>query len=509
VEGANDQIIQCEGICKSFFGVPVLRNVDLALPKGHVLGLIGENGAGKSTLMNILGGIIPADSGRIRLDGSVYCPNSVGDAAKRGIEFIHQEPNLFTNLSIAENIFISGFPRRRWPAIPLIDKKALRAKTKALIESVDLHCPADTLVEDLAPGERQLIEIARALSIDAKLIIFDEPTTSLSLRESGRLFRLIRRLRNEGISIIYISHVLGDVLGIADDILVLRDGQVVGKGPRSDFTQDKMISLMVGRDLQRLFPPRSSTPRTEKSLEVKSLTQPNVIENVSFTLRCGEVLGLFGLMGSGRSELARILFGLDASQSGEILLGGIPRTHSPLRVRIKSGLAFVTEDRHREGLLMGLGIEENVALTALPAFARTVVGVIDEDSLHRVILQLTDSLRLGTPSFHRQRVETLSGGNQQKTVLARWLLASPSVLMLDEPTRGIDVGAKYEIYRVINDRAAQGCGVLFISSEIEELLGMCDRILVMSQGEIRDSFERSEFDTELILRSAYGGGARS
>jgi ribose transport system ATP-binding protein len=509
VEGNNNLIVQCEGICKSFFGVPVLRNVDLALSKGRVLGLIGENGAGKSTLMNILGGIIPADSGRIRLDGSEYSPKSAGDAARRGIEFIHQEPNLFSNLSIAENIFISAFPRRKWPAIPLIDKQTLRARTKALIESVDLHCSADTLVEDLAPGERQLVEIAKALSIDAKLIIFDEPTTSLSLRESDRLFRLIQRLRTEGISVIYISHVLSDVLGIADDILVLRDGQVVGKGPRSDFTQHKMISLMVGRDLQRLFPPRSSTPQTEKLLEVSSLTQPSVIKNISFTLSRGEVLGLFGLMGSGRSELARILFGLDASQSGEILLRGIPLPRSPLRARIKSGLAFVTEDRRGEGLLMGLGIEENVALTALPAFARKILGVIDEDSLHRVILQMIDSLRLGTPSFHRQRVETLSGGNQQKIVLARWLLASPLVLMLDEPTRGIDVGAKYEIYRIINDRAAHGCGVFFISSEIEELLGMCDRILVMSQGEIRDSFERSEFDTERILRSAFGDGARS
>jgi ribose transport system ATP-binding protein len=505
----NDLIIQCDGICKSFFGVPVLRNVDLALSKGHVLGLVGENGAGKSTLMNILGGVISADSGSIRVDGSEYRPKSVGDAAQRGIEFIHQELNLFTNLSVAENIFISGFPRRKWPATQLIDKKALRAKTKTLIEAVDLHCPADTLVEDLAPGERQLIEIARALSIDAKLVIFDEPTTSLSLRESERLFRLIRSFRSEGISVIYISHVLGDVLGIADDILVLRDGQVVGKGPRSDFTQDKMIFLMVGRDLQMLFPPRSSTPRTEKLLEVKSLTQPNVIENISFTLRCGEVLGLFGLMGSGRSELARILFGLDGFQSGEILLEGIPLHRSSLRARIESGLAFVTEDRRGEGLLMGLGIEENVALTAVSAFARTVFGVIDEDSLHRVIMQMIDSLRLGTPSFYGQRVETLSGGNQQKVVLARWLLASPSVLMLDEPTRGIDVGAKHEIYRIINDRAAQGCGVMFISSEIEELLGMCDRILVMSRGEIRDSFERSEFDAERILRSAFGGEARS
>lgn len=505
---ANDLIIQCDGIGKSFFGVPVLRNIDFALSKGRVLGLVGENGAGKSTLMNILGGVVPPDSGRIRIDGREFCPKDVGDAAKRGIQFIHQELNLFTNLSVAENIFISGFPRRGWPGSPLIDKISLRAKTKALLEAVDLHCQADTLVEDLSPGERQLVEIARALITDAKLVIFDEPTSSLSFRESERLFRLIQRLRSSGISVIYISHVLGDVLEIADDILVLRDGKVEGKGPRSDFNHKKLISLMVGRDLQLFFPPRSSSPRTEKLLEVRSLTQANVIENISFNLRSGEVLGLFGLMGSGRSELARILFGLDVFQSGEILLQGVPLRRSSVRARVKSGLAFVTEDRRSEGLLMSLGVEENVALTALPAFTRSLFGIIDEDLLHRVIKQMIESLRLGTSSFCAQQVENLSGGNQQKVVLARWLLASPSVLMLDEPTRGIDVGAKYEIYRIIDDRAAQGCGVLFISSEMEELLGICDRILVMRRGEIHNSFERSQFDAERIMQSAFGGEAR-
>jgi len=496
----GNNVLEYQNVEKSFFGVRVLRNVNLALQEGHVLGVVGENGAGKSTLVNILGGVVPADSGTIILGGSHYAPRNPSDAFRHGIAFIHQELNLFANLSIAENMFIASFPKRRFAAIPLIDRKAIRSKTKALLESVDLHLSPDTLVEDLSPGERQLVEIAKALAADARVIIFDEPTTSLTARETERLFAIIERLRSQRISMIYISHILGDVLGLCDDIVVLRDGEVVGRGTRGEFTLEKMISLMVGRDIEQLYPPRSTKPSEEKVLEVNGVSHPGIVRNITFALRRREVLGISGLMGSGRTELARILFGLDPFQSGEILLNGLSLGGCSPRERVRKGMAFLTENRREEGLLMGASVVDDIALASLPSFARTLLRLIDELRMRRAVDRVTDSLRL--QYGHRQTAKTLSGGSQQKVVVARWLMEKPSVFILDEPTRGIDIGAKYEVYRIINDLAAQGTAVLFVSSEIEELIGMCDRILVMSNGSIQGCFERPDFDKEKILRAA-------
>ncbi len=501
---AEDILLEYEDIEKSFFGVRVLSKVRFALREGHILGLVGENGAGKSTLVNILGGVLRADAGRIRFRGREYAAASPADAFRQGIGFIHQELSLFTNLDIAENIFIAGFPVRRIARIPWIDARAMRSRAKELLGAVGLEIPCDTLVERLSQGERQLVEIARALSLRARLMILDEPTTSLTARESERLFALMEDLQGRGISMIFISHNLGDVFRLCDDIVVLRDGLVVDAGPIERFTENRVISLMVGRSLDQYFPPRATVRAEEILLEVSGLSHPGIVEDISFTLHRGEVLGVSGLMGAGRSELARILFGLDPCTRGEIAVKGIRLPSRTPRAAIRSGMAFLTENRREEGLLMEASVADNIALVCLPAFTRRHSGLVDSASLRREVSGAASTLRIKSRSLNRQKARTLSGGNQQKIVLAKWLLSGPSVFILDEPTRGIDVGARHEVYKIINDLVGRGAGVLLISSEIEELMGMCDRILVMRTGEIAACVERPEFDRERILRFALG-----
>lgn len=498
-------ILQFEGVGKSFYGVPVLTDISFDVLEGRVLGVVGENGAGKSTLMNVLGGVVAADAGSMVLAGEIYAPQSPADATRHRIAFIHQELNLFTNLSIAENIFVAGFPRRRVAGVPLIDRRALREKTARLMKTVGLEHAPETLVERLSQGERQLVEIAKALSVDARLIIFDEPTTSLTAREVERLFELIERLRAEGKSLIYISHALADVLRLCDEIVVLRDGRVAGQGVRGELTLDRMISLMVGRNLSQLFPARAKKPTDDAALKVSSLSQPGVLHKIDFTLRKGEVLGLAGLMGSGRSELARMLFGLDSFAEGEITVGGKVINRTSPRESVGRGLAFLTENRREEGLLMEAGIADNIALVSLPQYAQSGSSLINGRELKSAVAGVAESVQISSRALRHGAVKNLSGGNQQKVVLAKWLLNNPAVFILDEPTRGIDVGAKYEVYRLINRMVEEGAGVLFISSEIEELIGMCDRVLVMSRGEIKASYEPHDFDRERMLRAAFGG----
>ncbi len=497
----SDAILSFEKIDKSFFGVRVLKEISLEVPRGKVLGLVGENGAGKSTLMNLMGGVHAPDGGQMLLDGKPYAPRTPSDANDAGIAFIHQELNLFTNLSIAENIFIDGFPRMSW--LPLLNRRHMRARTQQFLDAVELDVAPDTLVEKLSPGERQLAEIAKALSFDARIIIFDEPTTSLTARETERLFRLIDRLRSDGASIIYISHILPDVMRLADEIAVLRDGELVAHGQTSEFTINRMISLMVGRAIEQLYPERSTAPTSTPVLEVQGVSQRGIVEEISFVLHKGEILGVFGLMGSGRSELARILFGLDDHERGQVTVAGKPYAKPSARQSIDAGMAFVTENRREEGLLMDISIAENIGLVALPHYAAASVSAVKEGRYYDQIGGIAESLSIKSGNVRQQAVKTLSGGNQQKTVIGKWLLDKPSVLIVDEPTRGVDVGAKYEIYSIINDLAAAGAGVLFISSELEELLGVCDRMLVMSNGEIQATFERAAFDKERILRAAF------
>jgi ribose transport system ATP-binding protein len=497
----TDTILEFREITKTFFGVHALHDISLVVPRGHILGLIGQNGAGKSTLMNILGGVIRPDGGEMLLDGAPYQPRSASDATRARIAFIHQELNLFTNLSIAENLFIDALPRRK--PLPLIDRGAIRKRTEELLESVGLTVAPNTIVEKLSPGERQLVEIMKALSIDANIIIFDEPTTSLTARETEQLFGIIERLRAAGKTMIYISHILGDVMDIADDIAVLRDGELVAQGPKDDFDVSRMIALMVGRNLEQLYPVRETEPSDDVLMDVQNVCQTGIVEDINFTLRKGEVLGVFGLMGSGRTELARLLFGLDEFGTGEVRLNGGSTYRVGVGDSIKNQIAFVTENRREEGLLMEMPIADNLALVSLPHFKQRMTQFIRQDELAQAAQDVTATLQIKCGNIASQPAKSLSGGNQQKVVIAKWLMSRPSIFIMDEPTRGIDVGAKYEIYSIINDLAGQGTGILFISSELEELMGMCDRILVMSRGEIRGEFARRDFNKENILRSAF------
>ncbi len=499
-------MIEFINIEKSFFGVKVLKGVSFAVKPGQTVGIVGENGAGKSTLRNILGGNLRPDAGELRLNGQPYAPPSPRAAELAGVAFIHQELNLFANLTIAENIFIGGFPRRaRW--LPFIDRRKMRERTRELLQEVNLAQSPDTPIERLSAGERQLVEIAKALAGDARLIIFDEPTTSLTARETERLFAIMGQLRARGISMVYISHSLGHVLKLCDAVVVLRDGAVVGNEPASQFTLERMVSLMVGRAITQLYPRRDTQPTDAVALDVRGLAQPGIARAITFQLRRGEILGVSGLMGSGRSELARILFGLDPCAAGEIRLNGQLLNGLTPRDRIARGLAFLTEDRRAEGLCMEAAIGDNVALVAWPRFVRTWAHFVNAAAVRAAVGTIRQAVKLTPSARDQQAVKTLSGGNQQKVVLAKWLLNEPKVFILDEPTRGIDVGAKHEIYRLINELAARGAAVLMISSEVEELIGMCDRILVMGGGAIRDTVEPHQFDRERILRAALHDGA--
>ncbi len=517
---------------KSFFGVKVLRGVSCDVAAARIVGLVGENGAGKSTLMNLLGGNLQPDAGELRVGGKIYNPSDPNDARAAGIAFVHQELNLFPNLSIAENLFLADFPRKgvgskspsrdRSPDLPLptaarftlpwIDRRLLHSRAEAIVHQIGLNHAPETPVERLPAGERQLVEIAKALAAEARTIILDEPTTSLSARECDRLFELMDQLRRRGLTLIYISHALGDVLRLCDDLVVLRDGEVVGGGAARDFSSDRLVSMMVGRPLSQLYPQRQPMSRTPPSpdsgakarppaLEVMSVSQPGLVREISFTLALGEVLGIAGLMGAGRSELARILFGLEPHASGSIRLEGRLLRGGPRR-RIRRGLAFLTEDRRREGLCLEASIADNLALVTLAQHARTPARWLDFAGLGNAVARMRGAVRLSATAHVAQPARTLSGGNQQKVVLGKWLLAEPRVLILDEPTRGIDVGAKFELYQLVLQLADRGAGVLLISSEIEELMGLCDRILVMRQGAMSAEFPRTAFDRERILAAA-------
>jgi ribose transport system ATP-binding protein len=516
-KASNPAAVSFSGIVKSFFGVEVLKGVTFDVGAGRIMGLVGENGAGKSTLMNLLGGNLQPDRGELHVNGRLFVPLDPEDARAAGIAFVHQELNLFPNLSIAENLFLTSFPihgrpdhKRGKQAIefPFIDKRRLSAMARERMAIVGLdHDPA-TLVESLSAGEKQLVEIAKCVGSSAQVVILDEPTTSLSAPECERLFSLLRKLRNDGFSLIYISHALGDVLRLCDDLVVLRDGEVVGRGQTAEFAHHRLVSLMVGRELNQLYPERRPpaniewrTLGRETVLLVNALSQPGVVRDISFSLAAGEVLGLAGLMGAGRSELARILFGLDPHSSGTIHFKGEPLEGNP-RSRIRRGLAFLTEDRRQEGLCMEASISDNLALVTLAEHSRTPVRWLDLSGIKDAVRRMRDAVRLSPKAPDGQAVRTLSGGNQQKVVLGKWLLAEPSVLILDEPTRGIDVGAKFEIYQLIHQLGDRGAGVLVISSEIEELIGICDRILVMRQGQITGDFPREQFDRERILAAA-------
>jgi ribose transport system ATP-binding protein len=496
--------LQIERLTKSFFGVRVLHEVSFAAYAGEVLGIVGENGSGKSTAMNVLAGVIPSDAGTMLLDGQAHAPKNRREADAAGVAFIQQELSIFANLTVAQNLFLGRFPRLT-RALPIISAKKMNIYARELLSDVNLEVEPTAAAGTLSTGERQQLEIARGLAVDARVMIFDEPTSSLTQREVERLFAIIARLKARGVAIIFISHALEDVLRLADRVVVMRDGQGVRCMRNVGVSTHDLIVAMVGRAIGTLFPERPTrTGVNVPLLEVENVTEPGAVAGVSFHINPGEIVGLAGLMGSGRSELARILFGLDPHREGFIRVGGQPLPSGQVKARINAGVAFLTEDRRGEGLMMEASVAANMELAALPLFAQRIDRRIEARRLANAIQGLAGRLNLKSGPGQSTWVRTLSGGNQQKVVLGRWILRLPALFILDEPTRGVDIGAKEEIYRLLAELAETGMAILIISSELEELIGLSDRILVMRRGRLQGHFVRAEFDPELLLKAAFG-----
>ncbi len=483
---ASAPLLEMRGIGKRFAGVTALRDVALTARAGEVLALMGENGAGKSTLMKILGGVQPPDTGEIRIDGRPVVLDGVRAAKRQGIALIHQELMLAPNLDIAANIFLGneGAPVLLAP----LRRAAMLKRAAALLARVGLPVAPTVQVGKLTVGQMQMVEIARALSTDARILIMDEPTASLSAAESEKLFEVIRKLRADGVCIIYISHRMEEVQLLADRVTVLRDGRWAGDLPRAEATSDKIVALMVGRELSgAYFPDKAGRTAGEVVLEVRDLLVPGAPAGVSFAARRGEILGFAGLVGAGRTELMTAIFGVTPARAGTMALDGLPFAPRSPREAIERGVYLAPEDRKHHGLVLPMSITENTTLPNLRAYTRW--GRLDGGAEARAAEAEVKRMATRTPSV-RQKVVTLSGGNQQKVVLGKWLAMNPKVLILDEPTRGIDVGARAEIYRHIAALAAGGIAVLVVSSDMEEVIGLCDRVLVMRERRAMGVLER-------------------
>jgi ABC-type sugar transport system ATPase subunit len=469
-------LLEMRGIVKSFPGVQALRGVDLTLQPGEVLALLGENGAGKSTLMKVLGGAHRADSGTIVIGGQETQFHNPQDSRRAGVAVIYQEFNLVPGLTAGENIFLGQEQTRGG----FIARRQERQRATELFRRLGVAIDPETPCRRLTTAQQQLVEIAKALAFDARIIVMDEPSAALTSHEVERLFVIIRDLRQQGIGVVYISHRLDEIFRIADRVTVLRDGTNVGGRPIAEFTRQQMIELMVGRELKEEFPRRSVTPGATR-LKVSGLRRGRMVRDVSFEVRRGEILALTGLIGAGRTETVRLIFGADAREGGEIQLDGKPlRGHSP-REAIRAGLGLLTEDRKLQGLVLGHSVRDNFGLPNLDWLS--IGGFVRRRREREEFARYVTTLRINVP-HQEQPARHLSGGNQQKVVLAKWLARHCEVLIFDEPTRGIDVGAKYEIYLLMNELAAQGKSILMISSEMPEVLGMADRILVMHDGRI-------------------------
>jgi ribose transport system ATP-binding protein len=494
-------LLEVSGIRKQFPGVLALDGVSLSLAAGEVLALVGENGAGKSTLMKILGGLYGADAGEIRLDGRTVRFTGVNDAMSAGVSLIHQELNLAENLTVAANLFLG---REHVSGGLWLKDRDMAAAAAGLLRKVGLPASlVHTVVERLAPGQKQLVEIARALSFSARVIIMDEPTSSLTQGETDRLYEVIDDLRAGGVSIIYISHRLAEVKRCADRVTVLRDGRNAGELARHEINHDAIVRLMVGRDLKGFYPRTHRVPRDgPPALEVRNVTYAGGPKTpVTFALRKGEVVGMAGLVGAGRTELAEALFGLRSITAGEVFLDGKPVAIRHPSDAVRAGLLMAPEDRRLNGLVLEKSVGFNLTLPSLSMFSR---GGLIAASRERVAgRQMCERLRVKTPSIN-QAVGLLSGGNQQKVVLGKWLVRTPRVLILDEPTRGVDVGARSEIYALMDRLALDGVAVWMISSDLEEVLGMSDRVLVLHEGGLAGDLPRERVSEEAIMRLATG-----
>jgi len=499
----NTPILEMTGISKRFPGVFALDQVGLTVNRAEVVALIGENGAGKSTLMKILGGALSRDGGQVRIDGVEVEIRSPREASAFGIEFIHQELSVLDNLDIAANIFLRREPTKGG-FLKLIDRKRIHRESDELLRKVGLDISSRTLLNKLPLAHQQLVEIARSLSTGSRIIIMDEPTSSLTLTETRRLLEIVRDLRADGVSVIYISHRLHEVEEIADRAVVLRDGKNAGTIERSELTHDVMVRKMVGRDLKEMFTTRPAPDRTTdgEGFVVRGLrTQRYPHHAVSFNVARGEVLGFAGLVGAGRSEVARSLFGADEAIASAVSLSGRTLHIKTPKDAINHGIYLVPEDRRATGLIVDFNVRENISLPNLDTYSNA--KIISSTKETAAAVQAVKSINIKTPS-PEMRAANLSGGNQQKVVLARWLACDPKVLIFDEPTRGIDVGAKAEIYSLIRRLADDGVSVIVISSEMEEVLGISDRIAVMHEGRITGILERPQFTEEAVMYLATG-----
>jgi len=494
----HETLLRMEGIYKSFPGVQALSDCKFELCSGEVHALVGENGAGKSTMMKILGGIYDKDSGHIYLDGKEVNITSPHMAQELGISIIHQELNLMPHLTVAQNIFIGREPRSKFPFA--LDDKLANQQTERILNMLNLQLSPTMKVADLTVAKQQMVEIAKALSFNAKILVMDEPTAALTETEIEELFHIIKQLREKGVGVVHISHRLEELKQISDRVTVMRDGKYIDTLQTNEATIDKIISLMVGRVIFETAPELPEVPSKEVVLEVRNLNRGKVLRDINFSLMKGEILGFAGLMGAGRTEVARAIFGADEYDSGEIYIKG-------KRVHIKSpgdavtcGVGYLSEDRKRYGLALGMDVKENIVLSAMKKFLNRF-GWMDFKKASARGQEMIKALNIKTPSLE-QKVKFLSGGNQQKVVIGKWLTANTDILIFDEPTRGIDVGAKSEIYKLLNDLARQGKAIIMISSELPEILRMSHRVVVMCEGRVTGILNAGEASQENIMKYA-------
>ena len=487
-------LLEINGVSKSFPGVKALDNISFCVKEGHIHALIGENGAGKSTLIKILDGIYKPDAGTMTFSGKSLSPRTPLDAQKQGISVVHQEIKLVDALSIAENIFL-GRPKT---SHNLIDWKKLNREAQVLLDSLEANLRAEIAVRNLSIAQKQIVEICKAMSYNVKLLIMDEPSAALTIKEQEILFRTMRVLKAKGLTIIYISHRLEEIFNLADEVTVLRDGCLVDTMPIDNVDRKRLISMMVGRELENEYP-KEKVAIGEVLLDVKNLCRGRMVKNISFQLHRGEILGIAGLIGSGRTETARVIFGADKKEKGTVLIKGKELKKQTVTESIQNKIALVPEYRRSQGLILGMSVKENISLVGIDHILK---NKIINNRLEKIMaLNFINKLRIQTPDEERE-VKYLSGGNQQKVVLSKWLAVDSDVIIFDEPTRGIDVGAKAEIYRLLVALARAGKGVIMISSELPELLGMADRIIVMHEGRISGEIYSNDATQEKILDMA-------
>jgi ABC-type sugar transport system ATPase subunit len=499
IRNPQSAILQMRGIAKSFPGAQALAGVDFAVRRGEIHALVGENGAGKSTLMKILAGVVAKDGGEIVFDGREIDPQNAAEAQALGVSLVHQELSLAPNLTVAENIFVRREPRRFGP-LSLINWRELNSKAKELLDQFEVEIAPDALVKDLSLAKRQIVEIAKALSVEAKLLILDEPTSSLETHEVELLFNLLRRLAARGLGLVYITHRMNEIFSVADRVTVLRDGRLVGTRDRVETDAGEIIRMMVGRELEKLYPPKSDRA-DDIIFELRGLTARGKFKDVNLTARRGEILGLAGLIGSGRTEAMMAAIGHSTPDGGEVLIEGkAVRIDSPCDA-LRLGVVYSPEDRKDQGLFLSQSVQANIVAASLNECSGA--GLMRRSVERNLSAGFTRDLAIKTPDLERA-VGALSGGNQQKVLLAKWLATRPRVLIVDEPTRGVDVGSKSEIHHLLRRFTDQGGAVIMISSELPEILGMSDRIIVFHEGRVAGELSGDEATEEKIMRLATG-----